>query len=494
VGNLGYYSGHLDVSGRTNWFSYLVSVDRQEWTGWRESSSFRGWTLTAKPVIETPAGRFTLGYYYHSDDNENPGPLTRAQYDANPRQHGDRPVVFNNDQHRATLDYLKQFEGNWTVQGKFYGQLSQGQNLGVTTLDRTFVDNDQPNYGGTLQVSLDSEPFGLPDTLTFGGEAIVQKFRSDLDYNHVIFGPFNSSVQADSTTLSGFIQNRLELGPRVSFDTGVRYDVRDWDVVSVSTFSPLIDTERHAGVWSPKAALTVQMLEKSAAWLSWSRSYRLPTGFDFGLPGPAPGQLFFTNPNIQPVDAKTLEVGVRSQDCHWLGGSATWFFSQVHNDIAYDPFAFSNVNFDSIRQGLELALNSRPADWCELYFNAAYVDAQFDGGTYDGNHLPLVPKWQLGGGVTIKPCKNLRWSVGFVHVNGQYAINDLANAYPRNNYTVMNTKLSYQWRMLTGFVAVNNLLNTDYQLYPATTTFPPQARGFNPAAGINFQVGLSATF
>jgi iron complex outermembrane receptor protein len=494
AGNLGYYAGHLEASGRTNWMSYYVSVDRQEWAGWRDFSSFRGWTLTAKPSVETPAGTFTFGYYYHTDENENPGPLTRAQFDANPRQRGNRPVTFENVQHRFTVDYAKSLESGWTVLGQVFGQLADGQNLGVTALDRTFVDNDQPNLGATLQASMVSEPFGRPNTLTFGGEAVSQKFRSDLDYNHTLFGPFNSTVVADSTTWSGFVQDRFEFAPRLALETGVRFDHRDWDIVSLSTFSPDIRTEREADVWSPKAALTAQLREKTFGWVSWSRAFRLPTGFDFGLPGPAPGQLFYTNPDIEPVDARTLEVGLRSQECRWLGGSATWFYSQVQNDIFYDPLAFSNANFDSIRQGLELSLNSKPAAACDLFFNAAYVDARFDGGAYDGNRLTLVPKWQLNGGVTLTLCRNAKWTLEAVHVNGQVPINDVANAFPRNTYTVLNTRVNVQWKKLTAFVAVNNLLDARYQQFPAATTFPPLARGFNPAPGINFQVGLGAAF
>jgi len=57
----------------------------------------------------------------------------------------------------------------------------------------------------------------------------------------------------------------------------------------------------------------------------------------------------------------------------------------------------------------------------------------------------------------------------------------------------VNTKLSYQWKHLTTYAAVNNLLDRLYEQFPTYNTFVTALR-HNPAPGMNFQLGFTATF
>jgi outer membrane receptor protein involved in Fe transport len=275
---------------------------------------------------------------------------------------------------------------------------------------------------------------------------------------------------------------------------GGRFDHRDWQVVVLDPFDPALREDKRAGVWSYKAALTGRPADQVTTWLSASRSFRLPSGFDIGAAGSAPGTLFLANPNIQPVDARTLEAGARCDRSRWLAGSLDYFYSQVDNDILFNPFTFENENFNSIRQGVELTLTSRPLDWLDFYYTTAFTDARFDGGAFDGHHLPLVPEWQLTGGVNWRPLKGWQFTVEAVHIRDQVANNDLNNLFPRNQYTVLNARAAYRWKRVSIFVAVNNLLDRLYETYPATASGIPQQRGFNPAPGINAQAGASLTF
>ena len=472
-GNLGYYAGHLEASGRENNFAYFASGDRLEWNGWRDSSAYRGWSAIAKPSIDTPVGQFTLGYYFHEETVENPGALTSL---ANPRQASANKFRFDNTIHRASLDYTKCFDAGWVVLAKIYGQSFDTDSSSSFGTGRI----EQPNVGGTLQASWYAELAGVSNLFTVGGESIQQDFRS-------AFGNFKTG--ADNWTGSVFAQDTLSLLPELDLTFGGRFDHREWDVIA-----PPVREDKLADVWSYKAALTGRPADGVTLWVSGSRSFRLPSGFDIGAAGSAPGQLFFANPGIDPVDARTVEIGARCDRSRWLAGSVAYFYSDVANDILFNPFTFQNENSDSIRQGVELTLTSRPRDWLDFYYTTAFTDAHFDGGTFGGNRLPLVPGWQLTGGVNYRPVKNLQLTLEAVHVRDQVASNDLNNNFPRNQYTVLNAKASYRWKRATVFIAVNNLLDRLYQSFPATTAGALQARGFNPAPGISVQAGASVTF
>jgi iron complex outermembrane receptor protein len=484
-GNLGYYDGHISLSGRTNWFDYVVSGDRREWDGWREASAYRSWTALVKPGFDTPAGRFTFSYNYHQETVENPDVLTRAQFDSDPQQRGPNgPFVFDNTIQRGSLDYFKELD-NWTLLGKVFGQ--EFDTDSTSGFGKGHVE--QPNYGATVQATWSAEFFGHANGLTIGAEAIQQDFRSTFSGGFV--------TRADNWTTSGFAQDNLAITEKLHLIAGIRFDHRHWDVVALSPFSPSIHQPKDADVWSPKGGLTYEICDRVSSWVTVSRSFRLPSGFDIGTAGATPGQLFFANPSIDPVDARAVEVGLRSERWRYLGGSLAYYYSKVHNDILFNPFTFQNENFDSIRHGVELALNSRPVEWFDFYFNAAYTDARFDGGAFDGNRLPLVPEWQLSGGGHWHPVKPCTITLEAVYVNGQIANNDVNNGFGDNEYTVVNTRADYRWRNVTMYAAVNNLLDNRYQAFPTVFTdfmTLAQTRRFNPAPGINFQVGARLSF
>lgn len=487
-GNLGYYAGHLGLRGRTNWLEYAVSGDRQEWSGWREASSYRSWTASAKPGVTTPVGRFTLGYYFHDETSLNPGPLTETEWQADPRQAGSTIFSYTNVVHRATLDYEKCFDSGWAVLGKFYGQVYDSDNRGYAN-----VHVEQPNYGTTWQASHHGELFGRPNILTLGVEAIQQDFSSTLEAP--AYG-YEAATIADNWTVSAFVQEAWTVFSRLTVTAGLRYDHRQWNIDVTDNYGTDLRADRRADVWSPKLGLTYEFAEKISGWVTGSRSYRLPSGYDIGTPASTYDALFYANPEVEPVVANTVEAGLRVNRWRWLRGSVAGFYSHVTDDIVYNPFTYQNENFDGNRAGGELTLRSQPVEWADFYYTAAYTDSRFDGGTFDGNRLPLVPEWQLTGGLNVRPWRGLQFTWEVVYINGQVASNDLANEFAPNEYVVCNAKARYTWRWLTTFVSVNNIFDQLYETFPATKTdfFGNQSREYNPAAGINFQAGATVAF
>ena len=473
-GNLGFYQGNFTLSGSTNALSYVLSGSRNEWAGWRDGANYRGWNLLAKPSLETPAGRFSLGYQFHDDYSENPDILTPAQFAANPRQRGATQFTFEQELHRGWISYHKTFEEAWAVNAKAFATKDNGFSTGFAK-----VTTVQPSYGGTLQVDWKTEPWQRANTLTFGGEAVRQDFTQS--------SPFGITVH-ESSTLSFFAQDSLELAPKLTLAAGVRFDHRS-TFLNVPFAFPAFTGSKDNDVWSPKGSLNWEFAEKSSAWFSLSQAYRLPSANDVV----SADARFASNPSLIPVNARTVEFGVRSQQHKLLGGSLAYYHSWVDDDIFSDPATGGNGNANAIRQGVELTFNSQPAEWVDLDFSAAWSDAHFTSGTYAGQKQVLVPDWQLNGGVNFRPAAGWLWRVETVYVTGQRRFNDLPNALSQNTYTVVNTKLSYQWKNLTTYAAVNNLLDRLYEQFPTYNTFVTALR-HNPAPGLNFQLGFTATF
>ncbi len=485
-GNLGYYSADFEGSLKHSNFDCYVSGNRQEWTGWRDFSAYRGWSAIVKPSMDTAIGKFTLGYYLHDEVTENPGNISAAQFAANPRQAG-YTTLFESRENRGNLDYFKALDNGVTLSGKIYGQDYHTTSTSVYWLNKV----QQPNYGGALQVSYDSDFCSRQNKLTVGTELVQQDF---LSAGGDSFGDV-SWMRADNWTVSVFGQDTYQLTPQLSLSAGVRYDHREWElnVIQAGFVNSTNQFPKAADVWSPKVTLTYEFAEKVASWLSLSRSYHLPTGFDIGTASTIAGLPFIANPNIQPSISNEIELGLRYQRYKLFGGSLTYYYNHTHADILFNPATFENENFNVNRQGVELTLTSQPVDWLDFYYTTAFTDARYAGGAFSGNNVPLVPEWQLTGGANWRPSQNWQLTLEGVHVRDQVAINDVHNASSRNQYVVVNAKAAYHWKRFTVFAKVNNLLDRLYETYPAYSYFTGK-QFYNPVAGISFQSGISATF
>lgn len=152
-------------------------------------------------------------------------------------------------------------------------------------------------------------------------------------------------------------------------------------------------------------------------------------------------------------------------------------------------------NRNARRRGVELALKSRPEEALKFHGTSTYTDAHFDGGPNDGCPRVLMPEWQLAAGVSEHPAKGWTWSIENQLVTGQVRLLDLGNALPRNSYNVLNTRLSYTWKEVTAFAAVNNLLDRLYEQSPSSNPFfGPIVAMHSPSPGLNFRAGLTLKF
>ncbi|MEE8328735.1 MAG: hypothetical protein V3R54_02265, partial [Thermodesulfovibrionia bacterium] len=87
----------------------------------------------------------------------------------------------------------------------------------------------------------------------------------------------------------------------------------------------------------------------------------------------------------------------------------------------------------------------------------------------------------------------------FIALNGVYVgkrpfISDFENnSGKQEDYIVINCKFKYEWKSLTAFLDINNLLDKEYSEYGVLGGFPVE-KAFYPSPERNFLIGLSADF
>jgi iron complex outermembrane receptor protein len=230
------------------------------------------------------------------------------------------------------------------------------------------------------------------------------------------------------------------------------------------------------------------------------------------------------DPPLKPVKARTYEIGVEATPWPWLETRVSLYRTDVVDEIfSVAPTGtvglfFQNVG-DTRRQGAEVVLRGRHGP-VEPWVNYAYTEATFRDevtlGTSrvtvncaappctqlvrKGSELPLVPRHRVNAGVDTHLTDWLTLSISGAYVGRQWLRGDEANAErPLGDFLVLDASLTLRYRRLTAFVAVQNLLDTDYETYG---TFAPNARAagapiqpfLTPAPPVNGHGGVAWRF
>ncbi len=148
-----------------------------------------------------------------------------------------------------------------------------------------------------------------------------------------------------------FAEGQKRLG-RFRFDLGVRQD----------------DDEYFGSQVSPRGGLVADLSDQVQLFASYSEGFRAPSLGELFFP-------FFGNPDLEPEESESAEVGLRFSDDRWFAGLA-WFDNDFTNLIDTDPNTFSAINVgEATTSGWELDLGYRYG-LVEVRGNVTWLDAE----------------------------------------------------------------------------------------------------------------------
>ncbi|MBF9060963.1 TonB-dependent receptor [Rhodobacterales bacterium HKCCSP123] len=184
---------------------------------------------------------------------------------------------------------------------------------------------------------------------------------------------------------------------------------------------------------------------------------------------------FFGNPNLQPEESISFELGIDREFTNGASLSATLFRLDIENLVAFDacpnigapnfecqPGTFStlqNLPGTSRRQGIELSGRLPLSGAITLTGAYTYTDAR----NASGDRLLLVPEHDIALGI------DAEWANGWSgNLTAQRVIgvldSDFPVATPLPDYTLVNASLGYELSDgVEAYVRVHNLFNEEYQ-------------------------------
>ena len=474
IGSYGLNKQHLSGGGMNGNFAYRLSMDREKWDGWREYSGHDSWVFSIKPEYIYDTGRLTLNLRHSEIVDENPGALDLETWSTNPRMSDPtKRTKYDSKQTHSSLTWVSNPSDATIIIAKLFGQRRE-------SYVNSFWGNskiEQPSRGYAFEISVDKNFLDLPHEFIIGHELETR------DYNNIAENW--GDLFMDWKNIGFFIQDRFPLLENTELKSGIRYDNRDWNISSGGKW------EKNGKAWSPKLSLIQKLYENLTGWVSLSRSFRFPTGDDIAYSSNLYGST--SNPDLDPIDAKTLELGFRFSDVGLFDGSVTYYLGKIEDDIVFDPNSGwgANINHDTKRQGVEISLRSNSSRIVRPFGGISWTQSRFEDGAYDNKDLPLVPLWQFTGGIDFHLSDS--WSVRLegLNIKEQTAINDLQNNLPTNDYFLINSSVRYQKGDLGLFFAIKNLTDEEYETYPTSSG------GIifrNPAPGISLRTGLNYEF
>jgi len=265
--------------------------------------------------------------------------------------------------------------------------------------------------------------------------------------------------------------------------------------------------------WNPSVGLAWNPHAWVGLFASYSEAMRAPTAIELACADPAaPCSLptgFNGDPDLQPVVAKTVELGARGTVLQRVSWNAAFYRTRLANDIQFifDSSGlgyFANVGATE-RKGFELGF-SADLDTIQLSASYGYVDAAFRSSFTDaggdtvvpGNRIPGIPRQSFKLRAAYAPVPMVELGANLIALASQYAHGDEANlnvAVP--GYALVNLDAHIRpARGLELFAEVTNLFDRRHATFGVMGTNVYTAGGEQfrtPAQGRAILVGVRWT-
>jgi iron complex outermembrane receptor protein len=426
AGNYGALSATVAAGLSKDNFSVSASNDYQsqrgtsdaDINGQRDASSLstqRG-QVRVRPV---DALWLTLDGSSSKIDTRYVGPLSLAQFNADPAQNGGNVYThqkFDTDQWRLGAELALSANTKLTASRNREDKLSNyispypfKANYDYTTDDVALVHS--------------SDAFKL----TTG----VQRFDGTR---------IGSSNRTSKNNIGYYVQGQYVFG-KLTISAGARREKVDYNYV-------------------PNGGSALSASEKLNAWDIGS-NYRLSADTSFfanynqAFQAPDIDRFFNFNGSfngfISPEKVKTVTLGVNhTQGNHRV--KLAVFRADLKNEIYFNPVTFENTNIDkSHKYGLELQDNWRIRPDLSLRLGYTYTRAIIDhedrgAGAFDGKELPGVPRHGATLAMQYDWSEHSTLNTGYVWRSDSYAANDFANNFSQKQKGFQSANLAYRYR------------------------------------------------
>jgi iron complex outermembrane recepter protein len=516
-GSYGTYNAIVKARGIARGVGYVLAANHFSTDGYRDHSEASRDLVNTKLKFDVDSDTHVtlIANSLYQPEAQDPLGLSRAQWEANPRQADPSAELFNTrktvnqTQGGAAIEHRLGADAWLRVTG-YDGQRLVRQYLalagtlptssgGVTDLDGDFGGVDarvtgRTNVGGgplslTAGVAYDRQHQGRKGFVNVNGDL------GDLRRNEDDF----------ITSTDGYAQAKWAPLAALSFLAGARYsNVRfnsvdhfinalnpdDSGRVAYNHFSPVA-----GGVWHAAPDVNI--------YANWGEGFETPTFIELAYRTVGTGLNF----DLRPAISRSAEAGVKAYVLGRQRVNVAVFSTHTSNEIVIDTATGGRTTYKNAsktrRRGFEAQWETALPYGLNAYASYTYLSAKFasDASTGlppqpipSGSRLPGVPQSNAYAELAwARP----EWYGISAALEGQYAgkvyVND-RNIDAAPSYAIANVRAGFE--QTTGawtfreFVRINNILDRNY--VGSVIVGDTNGRFFEPSARRNFLAGLTA--
>lgn len=470
--------------GNTRVYGYGTYFETSGYRDYSAARLYRGSIAMEKPVSDS--GNFSFRVAYTGMPKaQHPGSLTKEDAQNNPRDATLRFVESEAgkqfDQAMIGTSYIHQFNSG-ILDISAHGTYRDVQNpltFGVIALER---------YAGGVRSTYQFNE--LPFDLQVGGELKIQD-DDRLETNNVNGEPGDEiSLDQEEQVINRALFSRVSvpLSDRFSVSAGARADWLDYE--TPKSLDNQAEGSRSFFSLNPSFGLLYD-LNNSSVFANLSTSFESPTTTEL-VNRPTGGAGF--NQSIEPEKTISLETGIRGRN-NSISYDLAVYGMKVEDILVPIELEDGRVYYQNEGQtnhyGIEFGLAYNTSTNIDVRLMLNYLQAQFDGGSYDGNDLPGVAPFRAGATVNYTP-GNHQFSLDSEWISKYYA--DSENTAANSGYGLFHVRWTvrapqlFEKGTIRPFIAINNILNTRYNSSVFVNAFG--SRYFEPGSSRNFKAGL----
>ncbi|MGA0570418.1 TonB-dependent receptor family protein [Variovorax sp. VNK109] len=477
-GSHGQRQGRFTIGTVAGNFDMLVTGEAKRYDGFREHQNQERQGLYANAGFQLSDSVGTRFYVTGIDNQQQlPGALTRAQFDANPRAAEASAVLGN---YRLNVQTARVANRTvWQIDGE--SSLTAGISVEEQKLYHPIVyappffslliDTTQRNTGATLRYQRKSGDHDMLTGLNYGRTTV-----SGGNYSYVPGGAqsIDTAVSNKADNLELFVVDRWKFAPQWTAVYGAQMvsgsrEVRNTTVATNAVRNPQADYDS----FNPRVGVIRDLSPTSQLFANVSRLYEAPTLYE--LEDDVRGN----NATLDAMRGVVLEVGTRgshSFDRHRVHWDTALYYGRLSGEILSldNPLApgtslSTNVG-RTIHAGLEalvgasFALDNAGAHRIEPLVNFTLNHFKFQGdATYGDNRLPAAPRYAIKGEVLYRHASGLFFGPTFDVVGRRFA--DFSNTYTVDAYTLWGLRAGYTTRQWEVYGELRNAGDRKYVSY-----------------------------
>ncbi len=500
LGEYGLWKTAVQGGGQSGRLNYFLNVAHLQADGFRDHAVAESWKINGKMRFEPDAASelTLLANGVYSPELQDPGGLTTAQADADPRQAAPTSLSFDTREEiangRLGLVYRRALTPSQNVEAAAYHSRRDLDNA----IPYRFIELQRELFGGRVQYDISGAVAGVAQRLFIGLETQFQMDeRRNFDNLDGNAGNLLLLDQDEDVTNFGvFIQDDFKLNEKWRLLAGGRYDrvrfavddhlVADGDDSGTRTF------DQATGRFGTMYALRTNM----HLYANVAQSFETPTTTEIVNRPEGGGGI---NPDIAPQRAVNYEVGLKGNLRDRLTYAAALFYIQLEDElIAFRDFTdrvyYRNAG-ESHRIGAELGVTLALAQGLHTRLSYTYLQAEFDqylknGVDLAGNAVPGLPQHEFFGELLYEHPGG-----AFMGVDVFYAADffvDDENSLQSSAYALVNLRAGYRKQLgrwlIMPFLGVENLFDETY--HGNVRINANGGRYFEPAPGVNAYAGL----